>query len=171
MQGGVWLVTCPVLGTPKLHYINHLGLNYWKWNVIIYIHDCFQINYVITFCQMVRSSLKRWYAHLEGGKNFLKKKLHISYIQLNSFQNESPTKTYSFIRNAQIPLVQKQQKESITWCGGLLFSKVPHATEWFSALETFGREFLSTVCKIGALQKARLADENSTFPVNGEIVL
>ena len=24
-----------------------------KWNVIIYIHNCFRINYVIIFCQMV----------------------------------------------------------------------------------------------------------------------
>ena len=47
------LVTCPVLGTPKLHYINCLGINYWKWNVIIYIHNRFGINYVIIFCQMV----------------------------------------------------------------------------------------------------------------------
>ena len=53
IQGCVWLVICPVLGTPKLHYIYRLGINYWKWNVIIYIHDCFRINYVRIFCQMV----------------------------------------------------------------------------------------------------------------------
>ena len=29
-SGGVWLVTCPVLGTPKLHYITRFGINYWK---------------------------------------------------------------------------------------------------------------------------------------------
>ena len=34
IQGGVWLVTCPVLRTPKLHYINRLGIIHWKWNVI-----------------------------------------------------------------------------------------------------------------------------------------
>ena len=27
----------------------------WKWNVIIYIHNCFRINYVIIICQMVVS--------------------------------------------------------------------------------------------------------------------
>ena len=53
IQGGVWLATCPVLGTPQLHYINRLGINFWKWNVIIYIHNCFRINYVIIFCPMV----------------------------------------------------------------------------------------------------------------------
>ena len=42
-----------MLGTPKLHYINRLRINCWKWNVIIYIHNCFRLNYVIIFCQMV----------------------------------------------------------------------------------------------------------------------
>ena len=50
IQGGVWLVTCPVLGTPKLHYINRLGINDRIWNVIIYI----RINYVISFCRVVK---------------------------------------------------------------------------------------------------------------------
>ena len=28
-------------------------INLWKWNVIIDIHNCFRINYVIIICQMV----------------------------------------------------------------------------------------------------------------------
>ena len=53
IQSGVCLVTCPVLGTPKLHFINRLGIYYWKWNVIIYIQNCFRINDVIIFAHMV----------------------------------------------------------------------------------------------------------------------
>ena len=34
----------------------------------------------------------------------------------------------NLIGSAQKSLVQKQQKESITWCGGPLFSQVPHVT-------------------------------------------
>ena len=53
IQGGVRLIACPLFGTPKLHYINRLGINCWNWNVIIYIHNCFRVKYVIIFCQMV----------------------------------------------------------------------------------------------------------------------
>ena len=41
-----------------LHQSFGPGINYWKWNVIIYIHTCFRINYVIIFCQMVVSAIQ-----------------------------------------------------------------------------------------------------------------
>ena len=34
----------------------------------------------------------------------------------------------NLISSAQKSLVQKQQKENITWCGGPFFSQVPHVT-------------------------------------------
>ena len=50
-----WCMTgyLPSARNAKLHYINRLGIHCWKWNVIIYIHNCFWVNYVIIFCQMV----------------------------------------------------------------------------------------------------------------------
>ena len=36
IQDSVWSVTCSVLATLQLHYINRLEL-IWKFNVIIYI--------------------------------------------------------------------------------------------------------------------------------------
>ena len=47
----------------------------------------------------------------------------------------------NLIGGAQESLEQKQQKESITWCGGPLFSQVPHVTYWFSVLKDLGANF------------------------------
>ena len=47
--------------TTSENYINRLGIDDWKWNVIIYIYNRFQINYVVVFCQMViRAALQAW---------------------------------------------------------------------------------------------------------------
>ena len=49
--GGVYLVTSPVLGTPKFHHINCLELMFES--VMQCLSDCSIISYVIIFCPMV----------------------------------------------------------------------------------------------------------------------
>ena len=49
-----------MLGTPKLHYINRLGIKCWKWNVIIYINNCFRVNHVIIICQWCTPLYPTW---------------------------------------------------------------------------------------------------------------
>ena len=41
----------------KITLHQSLGINYWKCNVIVYIKNCFRINYVIIFCPMVNLSV------------------------------------------------------------------------------------------------------------------
>ena len=48
----------------------------------------------------------------------------------------------NLIRGARKSLVQKQQKESITWCGGLLFSPGPPRHLMIIFTREFGREFV-----------------------------
>ena len=66
--------------------------------------------------------------------------------------------------NARKFIVQKQQKESIMWCGGPLFSQVQHVTDWFSVPENLG-ETLSTLDYIKWLTKCTTASQPQSLAI------